>query len=70
MREIEERPGKEVMRLSSEKHAYPRREKSEARDTRSLSRHQAERGSKVFGHAEQSDHYLVLDVKDSHHRRA
>lgn len=59
MRGIEEQPGKEVMKLHSEKHASLRRSKTEARDARSLSRHQAERGSKVFGYTEQSDHYLA-----------
>ena len=58
MREIEEKPGIEAMRLHSEKPTCPRRGKPKAAAA-VLSRRQAERGGKAFWDAEQSDRHLA-----------
>lgn len=58
MREIEERPGKEGLRVHSEQQSSPRRGDPNAVEGL-LSRGQPERGSKGFGNAEQRHPYLT-----------
>jgi hypothetical protein len=55
MRGIKEKPGKEAIRLHSEKHACPRRGNPEARDARSSSARQTEEGGEGFWNTEQCD---------------
>src|SRR5258706_136980 len=55
MRGIKEKPGKETIRLHSEKQACPRRGNPEARDAQSSSARQTEEGGEGFWNTEQCD---------------